>query len=115
MPRVKRGVTTRRRHKKIIALAKGYKWTRKNVFKVAKQAVMKAGQNAYVGRKRKKRTFRSLWINRIQAGLRPLDLKYSRFIYQLQNKGIRLNRKILADLAAQHLGAFEAVVEAVKV
>lgn len=114
MARVKRGTTTNRRHKKILALAKGFKWIRKNVFKLAKQAVIKAGQNAYRDRKRKKRTFRSLWVQRISAGLLPLGVKYSRFVYDLQNKQIRLNRKVLADLAATEPEVFNDVVKSLK-
>ena len=111
MARVKRGVTTRRRHKKIIAMAKGFKWLRKNVFKLAKQAVVKAGVNSYRDRRRKKRDFRRLWIQRINAALTAHGEKYSRFIYNLQNSHIRLNRKVLADLAAQHPETFDAVVK----
>ena len=113
MTRVKRGVTTRRRHKKIIALAKGYKFLRKNVFKLAKQAVIKAGVNSYRDRRLKKRTFRRLWIHRINAALKPFDIKYSRFIYDLQNLGITINRKILADLAVQNKDIFASIVKKV--
>ena len=112
--RVKRGVAARRRHKKILSMAKGFKWIRKNVFKLAKQAVVKAGVNAYRDRKRKKRDFRTLWIQRINAALQAHGLKYSRFVYDLQNEHIRLNRKMLADLAAQHPETFDAVVAKVK-
>lgn len=111
MTRVKRGIVTKRRHKKIFALTKGYKWLRKNVFKLAKQASLKAGTNAYRDRKRKKRDFRSLWIQRINVALRAQGGNYSRFVYNMQNAHIRLNRKILADLAAQHPKAFDAVVK----
>ncbi len=113
MARIKRGTTTNRRHKKIFSLAKGYKWVRSR-FKLAKQAVIKAGVNAYRDRKRKKRTFRSLWIQRISAALSSQSIKYSRFIYDLQNSNIRLNRKMLAGLAAEHIEVFNAVVEKTK-
>ena len=103
-----------KKHKKIISLAKGYKWLRKNVFKLAKQAVMKAGTNSYRDRRLKKRSFRQLWIQRISAALELHNVKYSRFIYNLQNSHIRLNRKMLADLAAQNPEVFTAVVEKTK-
>ncbi len=114
MARIKRGITSRRRHKKIISLAKGYKWLRKNVFKLAKQAVVKAGINAYRDRKLKKRTFRSLWISRISSGLLKHDINYSRFIFKLQGKNVLINRKMLADLAAQHTEVFDKVVDFVQ-
>ncbi len=114
MARIKRGITTKRRHKKIIAMAKWFRWSQHNVFKLAKQAVVKAGTNAYRDRKLKKRTFRSLWISRISSGLLKHDVKYSRFIYNLQNKNILLNRKMLADLAAQHNNVFDKVVNFVE-
>ena len=109
MARIKRGMTTRRRHKKIFALAKGYKWLRKNVFKLAKQAVVKAGVNSYRDRRLKKRSFRRLWIQRISIAVRNQGVQYSRFIYNMQNKNIRLNRKMLADLAAQNPEVFQSV------
>ncbi|HPO06332.1 MAG TPA: 50S ribosomal protein L20, partial [Candidatus Gracilibacteria bacterium] len=88
----------------------GFRWLRKNVFKLAKQAVIKAGTNAYRDRRLKKRDFRRLWISRINAALAKHQVQYSRFIYNLQNSHIRLNRKMLADLAAQHSEIFDAVV-----
>jgi len=114
MSRVKRGVTAHRRHKKILTLAKGYRGKRKNVFKLAKNAVMKAGQNAYRDRRLKKRTFHQLWILRINAACRELDIKYSRFIYGLELAGVIINRKILAELAVNHPEEFKQVVEVSK-
>lgn len=114
MPRVKRGVVTNRRHKKILKLAKGYRGKRKNVFKLAKNAVMKAGQNAYRDRRLKKRTFHQLWVLRINNACRPLEIKYSRFIYGLELAGIKINRKMLSELATNNLDVFAEIVEAVK-
>ena len=99
MPRVKRGVTARARHKKIINLAKGYRGRRSKVFRIAKQAVMRAGQYAYRDRRNKKRVFRALWITRINAGLRPLGMSYSKFMGGLKKADITLDRKALADIA----------------
>jgi len=112
--RVKRGTTRHAKHKKIIKLAKGYQGRRKSVFKLAKQAVYKAGQYAYRDRRVKKREFRSLWIIRINAALSKFDIKYSIFINALAKKNIELDRKILADLAKNEPAAFEAVVNKVK-
>ena len=114
MTRVKRGVASGRRHKKILSLAKGYKWLRNNVFKAANQAVIKAGLHSYMDRKKKKRTFRNLWIQRINSGLIKHGIKYSEFIYKMQNAGIRLNRKMLSNLAAELPQVFDAIVEKVK-
>ena len=114
MPRVKRGVTARARHKKILALAKGYRGRRKNVYRVAKQAVMKAGQYAYRDRRQKKRQFRALWIARINAGARVNGLSYSRFIAGLKKASIEIDRKVLADLAVNEKAAFAAIVEKAK-
>ena len=114
MPRVKRGVTARARHKKILALAKGFRGRRKNVFRVAKQAVMKAGQYAYRDRRTRKRVFRQLWIARINAASRELGLSYSAFIAGLKKAEIALDRKVLADMAVNDPAAFGAVVEKVK-
>ena len=99
MPRVKRGVTARARHKKILALAKGYRGRRKNVYRIAKQAVMKAGQYAYRDRRNKKRVFRRLWIARINAASRSHGVTYSRFMAGLKKAEIALDRKVLADMA----------------
>ncbi len=109
--RVKRGVATKKRHKKVISQAKGYKWGRKNVFSLAKNATNKAGQHAYVGRRQKKRDFRSLWIARISAAVRLLGTNYSRFQNQLNKKNIKLNRKMLADIAIREPDVFEAIVK----
>jgi large subunit ribosomal protein L20 len=114
MPRVKRGVTARARHKKILALAKGYRGRRKNVFRIAKQAVMKAGQYAYRDRRTKKRVFRQLWIARINAATRGLGLTYSKFIAGLKKAQIDLDRKVLSDMAIHDPAAFAAIVDKVK-
>ena len=115
MPRVKRGVTARARHKKILALAKGFRGRRKNVYRVAKQAVMKAGQYAYRDRRTKKRVFRRLWIARINAATRELGLTYSQFINGMTKAGITLDRKVLADIAVHDKAAFADIVEQAKV
>jgi large subunit ribosomal protein L20 len=114
MPRVKRGVTARARHKKILALAKGYRGRRKNVFRIAKQAVMRAGQYAYRDRRNRKRVFRRLWITRINAAVREHGMTYSRFIAGLQHAQIGLDRKVLADLAVRDKSAFAAIVAQVR-
>jgi large subunit ribosomal protein L20 len=114
MARVKRGVTARRRHKKIIKLAKGYFNARRKVFRVAKQAVTKAGQYAYIGRKQKKRQFRSLWIVRINAAARLHGLSYSRFMNGLLKANVTLDRKALADIAIHDPAAFGAIAEQAK-
>ena len=114
MPRVKRGVTARARHKKILALAKGYRGRRKNVYRVAKQAVMKAGQYAYRDRRAKKRVFRRLWIARINAASRGLGLTYSKFVAGLKKAQIDIDRKVLADLAVHDPAGFEAIFAKVK-
>jgi large subunit ribosomal protein L20 len=114
MPRVKRGVTARARHKKIIDLAKGYRGRRGNVYRIAKQAVMKAGQYAYRDRRNKKRDFRSLWIVRINAAVRELDMSYSVFIAGLKKAAIDIDRKVLADLAVHDRPAFNKIAEQAK-
>ena len=114
MPRVKRGVQARARHKKVLKAAKGYYGARSRTFKVAKQAVIKAGQYAYRDRRVKKRSFRALWIQRINAGARQHGLTYSQFMNGLNKAGIELDRKVLADLAAQEPEAFGSVVEQAK-
>ncbi len=114
MPRVKRGVPAHKRHKKILKLAKGYRGKRKNVFKLAKNAVMKAGMNAYRDRRLKKRTFHQLWILRINAACREHDLKYSRLIYGLELAGIEINRKMLSELAIHEPDIFKEIVEKAK-
>ena len=114
MPRVKRGVTARARHKKVLAQAKGYRGRRKNVYKIAKQAVMKAGQYAYRDRRNKKREFRALWITRINAGAREAGVTYSQFMAGLKKAGIEVDRKVLADLAVFDKPAFGKFVEQAK-
>ena len=114
MPRVKRGVTARARHKKILALAKGFRGRRKNVFRVAKQAVMKAGQYAYRDLRNKERDFRRLWIARINAAARECGITYSQFINGMNKAGIELDRKVLADLAVHDKAAFAGIVEQAK-
>ncbi|MEH6628380.1 MAG: 50S ribosomal protein L20 [Motiliproteus sp.] len=114
MPRVKRGVTARRRHKKILKKAKGYYGARSRVFRVAKQAVIKAGQYAYRDRRQRKRQFRALWIARINAAARINGLSYSRFIAGLKKASIEIDRKVLADLAVHEKAVFTAIVEKAK-
>jgi len=114
MPRVKRGVTARARHKKIIALAKGFRGRRGNVFRVAKEAVMKAGQYAYRDRRAKKRVFRRLWIARINAAARDCGLTYSQFANGLRKASIGVDRKMLADIAVNDKSTFASIVEQVK-
>ncbi len=114
MPRVKRGVTARARHKKVLDQAKGYYGARKNVYRVAVQAVTKAGQYAYIGRKQRKRQFRALWIARINAGARECGLSYSRFINGLKKASIEIDRKVLADMAIFDKFAFAALAEKAK-
>ena len=114
MPRVKRGVTAHARHKKILALAKGFRGRRKNVFRIAKQAVMKAGQYAYRDRRTRKRVFRQLWIARINAASRELGVTYSKFMAGLKKANIDIDRKVLADMAVRDPAAFGAVMVKVK-
>lgn len=114
MPRVKRGVTARAKHKKVISQAKGYFGRRKNVFRVATQAVTKAGQYAYRDRRQRKRQFRVLWIARINAAARECGLSYSRFINGLDKAAIDVDRKVLADLAVFDKTAFAALAEKAK-
>jgi large subunit ribosomal protein L20 len=114
MPRAKNAVASRRKRKAVMKLAKGYFGRRKNVWTVAKNAVEKGLAYAYVGRKQKKRNFRKLWIQRINAGARQHGMSYSQFMGQVHAKGIKLNRKVLADLAMNHPEAFKAVVDSIK-
>src|SRR5258706_12946476 len=111
MPRVKRGVTAKARHKKILDLAKGYRGRRSTVFKIAKEAVMKAGQYAYRDRRNKKRVFRGLWIARINAAVRELGMTYSVFMNGLKKAEIDIDRKVLADLAVYDKAAFTKIAE----
>ena len=115
MARVKRGVTARARHKKVLEQAKGYRGRRKNVYRVAKQAVTKAGQYAYRDRRQKKRQFRALWIVRINAAARQFGLSYSRFMDGLKKAAIEIDRKVLADLAVMDPAAFSQLAERAKV
>jgi large subunit ribosomal protein L20 len=114
MPRVKRGVQARARHKKVLNQAKGYRGRRKNVYRVAKEAVMKAGQYAYRDRRQKKRQFRALWIARINAASRECGLTYSRFMNGLKKAAIEVDRKVLADMAVFDKAAFAKLAESAK-
>ena len=114
MPRVKRGVQARARHKKVLKQAKGYYGARSRVYRVAVQAVTKAGQYAYRDRRQRKRQFRQLWIARINAAARTNGLSYSRFINGLKKAAVEIDRKILADIAVYDKGAFSALVEKAK-
>jgi large subunit ribosomal protein L20 len=114
MSRVKRGVTKHARHKKIIDAAKGFRGRRKNTFRIANQAVEKAGQYAYIGRKLKKRQFRALWIQRINAAVREHGMTYGRFMDGLNKAGIELDRKVLADMAGNEQDAFKLLVDAAR-
>ena len=111
--RVKRGTTTNRRMKKLFKQTKGFRGRRKNTVKAAKQAVMKAGSNAYRDRRRKKRTFRRLWITRLNAALRSHGVMYSRFIRQMEEKNVKLDRKVMSELAISEPEVFTKVVEEV--
>lgn len=114
MARVKRGVTARRRHKKVLKLAKGYRGARSRVFRVAKQAVTKAGQYAYRDRRQRRRQFRALWITRINAASRANGLSYSRLIAGLKKAEVLLDRRVLSDLAVHDKDAFCVIVERAK-
>ncbi|MBO4948645.1 MAG: 50S ribosomal protein L20 [Peptococcaceae bacterium] len=114
MARVKRGVTSHRRHKKILRQAKGYYGNRSKIYRVANQAVMRSLQYAYAHRKLRKRDFRKLWIARINAACRMNDMSYSRFINGLNKAGVEINRKVLADLAITDPKAFSDLVEVAK-
>jgi large subunit ribosomal protein L20 len=114
MPRVKRGVQAHRRHKKILKQAKGYYGARSRVFRVAKQAVIKAGQYAYRDRRQRKRQFRALWIARINAGARMNGMSYSRLVAGLKQCSIEIDRKVLADLAIHDKAVFSTIVEKAK-
>src|SRR3972149_7898961 len=114
MARVKRGVTSHAKHKKVLKAAKGYYGRRKNTIRIAKQAVEKANQDAYRDRKRRKRTFRALGIQRLNAAVRPFGLSYSRFIDGLAKANVLVDRKVLSDLAITEPAAFKAIVEKVK-
>lgn len=113
MTRVKRGTMTHKRHKKILKLAKGYRGKRKNTFKLAKQAVIRAGQNAYRDRRLKKRTFRRLWITRLNIALKERGHMYSRFIRKQEDAKVLINRKMLSEMAITDPKAFDEVVKTV--
>jgi large subunit ribosomal protein L20 len=110
MPRVKRGVTARARHKKVLAQAKGYRGRRKNVYRIAKEAVMKAGQYAYRDRRQRKRQFRTLWIARINAAAREQGLSYSVFMNGLKKAAIEIDRKVLSDMAIFDKAGFTQLI-----
>ncbi|MBL8486381.1 MAG: 50S ribosomal protein L20 [Rhodocyclaceae bacterium] len=114
MPRVKRGVTARARHKKVLDAAKGYRGRRKNVYRIAKEAVMKAGQYQYRDRRQRKRQFRALWIARINAAARELGMKYSTLMDGLKKASIEVDRKVLADLAVFDKAAFAQLANQAK-
>src|ERR1041385_7950247 len=114
MARVKRGVTGHAKHKKVLKAAKGYYGRRKNTIRIAKQAVEKAGQYAFRDRKRRKRSFRALWIQRLNAAVRPFGLNYSRFIHALWKAGVVFDRRVLSDPAIREPAAFQAIVEKAK-
>ena len=114
MPRVKRGVTAKARHKKILTQSKGYRGRRGNVYRIAKEAVMKAGQYQYRDRRNKKREFRALWIARINAAVRELGMSYSVFMNGLKKASIDIDRKVLADLAVHDKVAFAKIAEQAK-
>ena len=114
MARVKGAMMTRKRRNKVLKAAKGYWGAKSTHFKVAKQAVMKSGNYAFIGRKQKKREFRQLWIARISAAVAPMGINYSRFMYGLKKAGIEMNRKTLSEMAINDAAAFAALVETAK-
>jgi len=114
MSRIKKGVNAKKKHKKILKLAKGYYGARSKLFRTANEAVMRAQRSSYVGRKEKKRNFRRLWITRINAGTRMYDLSYSKFMFGLKQAGVEIDRKILADLAMNDINAFKDLVDVSK-
>ena len=114
MARIKGAINAKKKHKRVLKLAKGYRGARSKQYRIAKQSVMRAMASAFAGRKQRKRDMRRLWITRINAGVRAYGMTYSQFIGKLNQKGIALNRKVLADLAMNEPKAFEAVVNAVK-
>jgi large subunit ribosomal protein L20 len=114
MPRIKRGVTTRQKHKRLLEQAKGFRGRRKNTIRIARQAVEKAGQYAYRDRRINKRNFRALWIQRINAAVREEGLTYSQFMHGVKLAGIELDRKVMADLAMNESAAFKTVIAQAK-
>ncbi|MDO9493821.1 MAG: 50S ribosomal protein L20 [Acetobacterium sp.] len=114
MMRIKKGVNAKKKHKKVLKLAKGYYGAKSKLYRSANEAVMRALRSSYVGRKEKKRNFRRLWITRINAGARMYDLSYSKFMFGLKQAGVEIDRKILADLAMNDINAFKDLVEVSK-
>ncbi|MCL4375017.1 50S ribosomal protein L20 [Patescibacteria group bacterium] len=114
MVRIKGGITTRRKHKGVLAKTKGYRMTRHKQIKKAKEALLHAGQYAYVGRKNRKRDFRTLWIIRLNAAVRALGMNYGAFIHKLKGEKIELDRKILAQIAVEHPGVFKKIFQSLK-
>src|SRR5665647_701469 len=112
--RIKKGVNAKKKHKKVLKLAKGYYGAKSKLYRSANEAVMRAQRSSYVGRKEKKRNFRRLWITRINAGTRMYDLSYSKFMFGLKQAGVEIDRKILADLAMNDINAFKDLVEVSK-
>lgn len=112
MTRIKRGKTANKRRKKVLKLTKGYRWSRKSKFRAAKEAILHAGRHAYRGRKQKKRDFRALWITRLSAAAQKQGTSYSKLVSSLNKKNIKLNRKILSELAVNHPRVFEKVIKA---
>ena len=114
MARIKRSLNARKKHRKVLKQAKGYYGAKSKLFKVANQAIMKSMTYAFIGRKRKKRDFRSLWIARINAGTRQYDLSYSKFMYGLKKNNINMNRKMLSEMAINDPEGFKKLVELVR-
>nr|WP_041668686.1 50S ribosomal protein L20 [Acetobacterium woodii] len=114
MMRIKKGVNAKKKHKKVLKLAKGFYGAKSKLYRSANEAVMRAQRSSYVGRKEKKRNFRRLWITRINAGARMYDLSYSKFMFGLKQAGVEIDRKILADLAMNDINAFKDLVEVSK-
>lgn len=112
--RIKKGVNAKKKHKKVLKLAKGYYGSKSKLYRSANEAVMRALRSSYVGRKEKKRNFRRLWITRINAGARMYGLSYSKFMFGLKQAGVEIDRKILADLAMNDINAFKDLVEVSK-
>lgn len=112
--RIKKGVNAKKKHKKVLKLAKGYYGAKSKLYRSANEAVMRAQRSSYVGRKEKKRNFRRLWITRINAGARMYDMSYSKFMFGLKQAGVEIDRKILADLAMNDINAFKDLVEVSK-
>jgi len=112
MTRIKRGVTANKRRKNVLKLTKGFKWRRKSHFRAAKEAILHAGRHAYIGRKQKKRQYRSLWTTRLGAAAKERGTSYSKLIHALKQRGVTLNRKMLSELAINHPSVFDKIVAA---